>query len=151
EEILQPTHEYLKFNQQAMAEHSEAGQTLAQRLIWGLLLFGTLGPIVGVIAGFRMAHNVQRSLLQLSVPVRDAAGKLNEVVGPITVSAGRDLEDVEAALHGMTSQVSTVIERLQQSQKEAIHRQQLAMVGQLAAGIAHEMRNPLQCMQLLVQ
>lgn len=151
DEILQPAHEYLDFNESIIAANSERGQALANRMVLGLLLLGTCGPMAGLLAGFAIARKISRSLLQLSVPVRDAAGKLNEVVGPIEVSTGRDIEDIEATLHVLTHRVVTVVEQLQQSQREVLRSEQLAAVGQLAAGVAHELRNPLQSMQLLVQ
>jgi signal transduction histidine kinase len=82
--------------------------------------------------------------------VRDAAGRLSEVVGPITL-AGQELEELPTLAHGLATQVAAVVERLQQSQQEVLRSEQLAAVGQLAAGVAHELRNPLQSMQLLIQ
>jgi signal transduction histidine kinase len=89
--------------------------------------------------------------VQLSVPIRDAAGKLNEVVGPITLSASWGLQELEELLHRMAGQISTIVERLQRSQREVLRAEQLAALGQLAAGMAHELRNPLMSMKLLVQ
>ena len=41
--------------------------------------------------------------MQLSVPVRDAAGKLNEVVGPVTLSAGASFEELGEALRSVAA------------------------------------------------
>jgi signal transduction histidine kinase len=87
----------------------------------------------------------------LSVPIRDAAGKLNEVVGPVTVSASGDFDELEASLQNVAGQIGTVVERLQHSQREVLRSEQLAAVGQMAAGLAHELRNPLTSMKVLVQ
>jgi signal transduction histidine kinase len=83
--------------------------------------------------------------------VRDAAGKLSEIVGPITVSAHWGLDELEGALRKIAADIGVVIGRLQQSQREALRAEQLAAVGQLAAGMAHELRNPLTAIKMLVQ
>lgn len=44
-----------------------------------------------------------------------------------------------------------VADRLRRSETELLRREQLAQVGQLAAGMAHELRNPLMPMKMLVQ
>jgi len=150
DDILKPAHEYLDLNEQMIADSSRAGQALASRMVLGLLLLGTCGPIAGLLAGFVIARRVSRTLVELSVPVRDAAGRLSEVVGPITL-AGQELEELPTLAHGLATQVAAVVERLQQSQQQVLRSEQLAAVGQLAAGVAHELRNPLQSIQLLVQ
>ena len=150
-EILEPTQEFLDFNEDQVAEGSAENQRMAGQVVLGLTLLGVCGPVAGLLAGFGIARGVSRSLVRLSVPIRDAAGKLNEVVGRVTFSAGSDLDDLEAELHRMAEQVSSVVARLQQSQREALRAEQLAAVGQMAAGIAHELRNPLMSMKILVQ
>jgi hypothetical protein len=108
-EILEPAHEYLDFNEEMLAQSSRSGQITARRMVLALLLLGFSGPVAGLLAGFAIARGVSRSLVQLSVPVRDVAGRLNEVVGPITVSAGRDIDELEAALRRMANQIGTVV------------------------------------------
>jgi signal transduction histidine kinase len=117
----------------------------------GLLLLGTCGAVAGLLAGYGIARGIHRSLAQLTIPVRDATGRLNEVVGPLTVSSGETFEELESALQHMADRVGTVVERLQESQLAASRVQQLAAMGQLAAGLAHELRNPLTSMKMLVQ
>jgi signal transduction histidine kinase len=51
----------------------------------------------------------------------------------------------------MEAHIADVVERLERSEMEAMRNEQLAIVGQLAAGIAHELRNPLMPMKMLVQ
>jgi signal transduction histidine kinase len=149
--IITPAQEFLDFNEQQIAENSADNQQVTDQVVIGLSLVGVCGPVAGLLAGFGIARGVNRSLVRLSVPIRDAAGKLNEVVGPVTFSAGTGVDDLEVVLHRIADQIGSVIDRLQRSQKEALRAEQLAAVGQMAAGIAHELRNPLMSMKILVQ
>lgn len=149
EEIVEPAHEYLKINATLMTQSSEGSEVMANRMVIALLLLGTTGPVAGLLAGFGIARGVSRSIVQLSVPIRDTAGKLTEVVGPITASAGAGFEDLESQLRKLADHVGTVVERLQQREREVLRSEQLAAVGQLAAGVAHELRNPLMSIALL--
>jgi signal transduction histidine kinase len=148
---LEPVQEYLDFNEEQVTSASVENQRTATHTVGGLLLLAVCGPLSGLLAGFGIARGVSRSIVRLSVPVRDAAGKLNEIAGPITLSARWGLEELEGVLHKMAGQIGAVMERLQQSQREALRAEQLAAVGQLAAGMAHELRNPLMAMKILVQ
>ena len=90
-------------------------------------------------------------MVQLAVPIRDVTGKLEEVVGPITVFSDPSFRGLEAALQQLSDKVGAMIERLHESHRAAARAEHLAAVGQLAAGLAHEIRNPLTSMKVLVQ
>jgi two-component system, NtrC family, sensor histidine kinase HydH len=150
-EIFGPAREYVDFHRQVVARSSEQSQIMADRMGLGLLLLGLCGSAAGVLAGFGIARGISRSIVQLSIPVHGAAGKLNEVVGPITLSTGGGFEELEVALQNMADHIGTVVERLEQREREVLRGEQLAAVGQLAAGIAHELRNPLMAIKILVQ
>jgi two-component system sensor histidine kinase HydH len=150
-EVADPAQEYLDFNEEQIAGTSEENRQTADRTVHGLLLLAVCGPLSGLLAGFGIARGINRSLVRLSVPVRDAAGRLNEVVGPITCSAHWGPEELEGVLHTIADHVRVVIERLHKTQREALRAEQLAAVGQLAAGMAHELGNPLTAIKMLVQ
>jgi signal transduction histidine kinase len=54
-------------------------------------------------------------------------------------------------LRRLAEEVGTVVERLEQSQRETLRSEQFAILGRWAAGLAHELRNPLTSMKILVQ
>jgi signal transduction histidine kinase len=150
-EVLQPAQEYLDINEEEITESNADNERVADRLVVGLLLLGVCGPVSGLLAGYGISRAVSHSIVRLSVPIRDAAGKLNEIVGPITLAARWGLEELEAVLHTIADRIGAVVARLQQREREARQAEHLAAVGQMAAGIAHELRNPLQPMKILVQ
>jgi signal transduction histidine kinase len=150
-EILQPAQDYLDINEDEIAASNAANERVAERMVVGLLLLGVCGPVSGLLAGFGISRAISHSIVRLSVPIRDAAGKLNEIVGPITMSARWELDELEGVLRTIAERIGTVIDRLQQSERDARRSEHLAVVGQMAAGIAHELRNPLMPMKILVQ
>ena len=151
DEILLPATEYRELNRRLMVAASERGQRIADRMGLTLLLLGMCGAVAGLLAGFGIARGVQRSMVQLAVPIRNATGKLEEVVGPITVFSDPSFRGLETALQHLSDKVETMVERVHESHRAAARAEQLAAVGQLAAGLAHELRNPLTSMKVLVQ
>jgi signal transduction histidine kinase len=150
-EILRPAHEYLNYNQEMVEDTMKRTQATGKWIVLGLLALGICGGLVGLLLGLSLAQRIRRSIVQLRVPIVDVAGKLNPVVAPLTVSADWSFAELEAALHKLADEVHSVVAKLQQSQREVLRADQLAAVGQLAAGLAHEMRNPLTSMKILVQ
>lgn len=150
-QVLQPTREFLDVSEQVLIDTSARNRDLTDRTVLALLLMAISGAGMGLIAGIGVARAVSQSIVQLNVPIRDVAGKLNEVVGPLTLSTGGNPEDMQLEMQRVATEIGTVVERLQQSQREVARAEQLAALGVLAAGLAHELRNPLTAMRILVQ
>ena len=150
-QVLATAHEYLGLNEQKLQDSNRQNKAMAERLALALLLLGSCGAIAGLVAGYGVARGISRSIYQLSVPIRDVAGILDDVVGPVEISADPSVTDLETVLQTVSAKVGSVVEQLHARHREVMHADQLAAVGQLAAGLAHELRNPLMCMKTLVQ
>lgn len=150
-DILEPIHAMLEVNQQVVARTNEASEVAAQHLVVGFLLLGISGGAAGLLMGTAISRAIGKSIVQLIVSVRGVAGRLSDVSGPVTFSHVGDLSGIESSLLAMEKDIAAVVERLQRSESERLRNEQLAHVGQLAAGMAHELRNPLMPMKMLVQ
>jgi len=73
--------------------------------------------------------------------IRDANGNPQEVIGSLTDISDRKL--MEEALSKKGEEQRALIEKLQQAQAQLLQSEKMASIGQLAAGIAHEINNPV--------
>lgn len=110
-----------------------------------------VGPIVGIAAGLWIAHRLQRSISRLSISLQDAEGGLDREVGRVDLFASDDLPALEQQVERISSRIRQVVAKLQQARQETMLADRLAAVGEMAAGVAHELRNPLTSIKLLMQ
>jgi signal transduction histidine kinase len=129
-------------------ERSEVQTTWAGGLLMGLGIAGALG---GLLSGYASARSLHRRAAQLSVRVQAVQSQLDQEVGAMTVEAPGPFGNVDAQLDYVVGRVRDVCQRLQEQERDLLRAEQLAAVGQLAAGIAHEVRNPLTGIKFLVE
>ncbi|MCS7046964.1 MAG: MCP four helix bundle domain-containing protein, partial [Gemmataceae bacterium] len=149
--IIDPCYEYARLNEEQMERSIEESGRMSQRLNLAMLLLGVGGPLSGLVGGYGIARGLSRSLYHVSVRVQDMVQKLERDVASVELTPEADWERLDKQLDHVVARVAEAADRLQRQQSEMLRAQQLAAVGQLAASVAHEIRNPLTSIKMLVE
>src|SRR5262249_46607190 len=149
--VSDPCQELIRINQEEIEQTVRDSDRLGWWLRLAMLGLGVMGPLSGVLAGYGIARALSRSIYQLSVRVQDLARHLDQKVASVTLPADGDLQHLDAQLQHVVQRVEEATNNLQRQQRELLRTEQLAAVGQLAASVAHEVRNPLTSVKLLVE
>jgi signal transduction histidine kinase len=149
--VMKPCQDLLRLNKEAMDETARESERVSRQAHLALLLLGLAGPVGGLVIGYGIARGLSRSIYRLSVRVQDMAQRLDTGETWVSIAADGDLANLDRQLQHVVRHVEEVAERLQRHQREMLRAEQLAAVGQLAASVAHEVRNPLTAVKLLVE
>ncbi len=117
----------------------------------GLLAIGGVGVLGGLLSGYAVARRYTQVVGLLSVHVQAAQALIVQEIGTLTVAAPQHFGELDEQLDQIVRKIRDMCERLQQQEREILWAEHLAAVGHLAAGVAHEVRNPLTGMKFLIE
>ncbi|MCK4486190.1 MAG: MCP four helix bundle domain-containing protein [Desulfobacterales bacterium] len=118
-----------RINLTRMQIHTQAKQL---RLIAGTTIWAAI--LLGVLLAFVLMRQVLNPLRRLALDGDGAGG---------AVASGDEVKAVSRRLHSLMEHVDQTKIQLERSQEHLLQSEKLALVGKLAAGMAHSIRNPL--------
>jgi signal transduction histidine kinase len=103
--------------------------------LWAAILaFLSLTLVLGIVVSFWMSAKIARPIVQLAKFTHDFM--LGKPVVPPLVNSSQEITD-------LSSQFALMIEHLEQSRQDVVRVAKLAVIGEMAASMAHEVRTPL--------
>jgi signal transduction histidine kinase len=149
--LAKPCQEFIKINEQTLANATAESNRLALSINVIRLSFIIAGPIVGLIFGVWVARGFHHSISQISITLKDATGEMDHEVSRVDVYTPDDLPTLQQQVQLVAMRIRQIMSELEQTRHKARLAERLAAVGKMAAEMAHEIRNPLTAVKLLIQ
>jgi two-component system sensor histidine kinase HydH len=111
----------------------------------------TLVPALGIALGWWTATRLQNSVARIQVTLHDPFLATPGDLGTVQVRGGNELTSIQQQVELVVNRLRRSSEELQAARQEILRSERLAAIGGLAAGVAHELRNPLTSVKLLLQ
>lgn len=116
------------------------------------MLMLVLGPIVGVYLGWRLSDRLHRAVSSIATTLSESIGVPPEAADTAAPAVGHSvIDEARRQADRVASRIRRTDEELKSARDEVLQSERRAAVGELAAGVAHELRNPLTSVKLLLQ
>jgi len=114
-----------------------------------LILIGFVGLFLGIFGATFLARRITEPLKRLADgTVKIARGDFSQ---EIEIESQDEIGNLARNFNEMSNQLQLTQGRMEVAQKKLIQAEKLASIGRIAAGIAHEIRNPLTSVKLNIQ
>jgi len=131
----------------------------AYAFMWRYSLLGLVALLVALTAASIFTSRLTRPLVKLSDAARgiaegdfsrevridraDELGELGYAFAAMATEVQNTRDNLERKVNERTADLNTAMTQLKDAQESLVRRERLALLGQLASGVGHELRNPL--------
>ena len=120
-------------------------------VLWGRSFASFMVSVLGIAFGWWTANRLKRSVTQIQVSLHDPSLTSPSTLGTVNVRRGDELTSIQHQVQVVVDRLRRTGDELQAARQEVLRAERLAAIGGLAAGVAHELRNPLTSVKLLLQ
>ena len=113
------------------------------RTVWTFAIVSIAGMIVALIVASVLSTGIVRPVRNMAEASRDLAQGHMDARVEVNPKAAGELVELAETFNFMAQSIAERDERLQETARKITESKKLATLGQLAAGIAHEINNPL--------
>lgn len=106
------------------------------------------GALIGILLSLLIARGITHRIDKLVLQLKTATG--DEVLGKIDISPESEFDNLDIEIKKLIEKVNKINTDLERNQQLLIRSEKLAVLGKLAASLAHEIRNPLTAIKMLV-
>lgn len=146
--IYEKCEEYLLINERLMQDamqHIEKENQAAQQIMYGI---GGIGILLGVLLGIVLARSITLPIYELVLKVKGATEK--DLVETVDIANETELDHLDRHVRDLIDKTYEINKNLEQSRKKLMQSEKLAALGQVAAGVAHEIYNPLAAIKMVL-
>ncbi|MGQ9689345.1 MAG: sensor histidine kinase [Desulfobaccales bacterium] len=133
-EIYNLCENYKLINQGLIAEIKSENRTRAQFIKVMAVVVLTTVALLGLVLAYILITQLLEPVRQLSLKASLRTGALEE---------SNEVQALRRGVYDLIENVDQARSKLEQSQEHLLQSEKMALVGRLAAGVAHSIRNPL--------
>ncbi len=146
--IEEKTNSFIVKSETAQAEYESSIEKNENIIRSAMYALGFGGIVLGLVLGWLIARIILNPIYKLVLKVRDAAG--SEVVEHIKMSPGKELEELDLHINRLIGRINQAHEDLRRNRELLERSSKLAAIGKIAPALAHEIRNPLTAIKMLI-
>jgi signal transduction histidine kinase len=148
DEIYEQCEAFISINEKTMyaaLEKIERTNSIVRATMYGL---GIGGILLGGMLGWMISRSIVNPIYELVLKVRGATG--GEFVERVGVAGGTEIEELDRHVHVLIGRINAAMADLEKNRKLLARAEKLAALGKVAASLAHEIRNPLTAIKMLI-